>query len=66
MGGKCDNKEGYSNREHPFPRVSRYKKDDIKEGDIPEIVNTLYFLQRNTSRIVESFVVCNERRDIKL
>ena len=34
MGGKFDNKKGYSNREHPFPRVERYEKDDIKEGDI--------------------------------
>ena len=26
MEGKCDNIEGDSNREHPFPRVSKHKR----------------------------------------
>ena len=39
MGGKCDNNEGYLNWEHPFRRVSGYKrrsdnKDDIMEGRV--------------------------------
>ena len=38
MGGKCDNKEGYLNCKHPFPRVFGYKTgSDIKEGDITEV-----------------------------
>ena len=37
MGGKRDNKDWNLNLEHPFPRVSRYKrKSDIKEVDIME------------------------------
>ena len=35
MGGKYDNKEGDLIWEHPFPKVSGYKRgSDIKEGDI--------------------------------
>ena len=38
MRGECDNKEGDSNRAHPFPRVSRYKRGrDITKGDITEV-----------------------------
>ena len=38
MGEKCDNMEGYINWEHPFPRISRYKRaSDIKEGDSTEV-----------------------------
>ena len=38
MGGKCDNKKGDLNLEHPFSRVSGYKRGSgIKEGDITEV-----------------------------
>ena len=38
MGGKRDNKERYFNREHPFPRVSGYKRSsDIKEVDVTKL-----------------------------
>ena len=38
MGGKYDNKEGYLNSAHLFPRVSRYKRgSDIMEGDHLEV-----------------------------
>ena len=38
MGGKCDNKEGVLNQEHPFPRVLGYQRgSDIKEGYITDI-----------------------------
>ena len=37
MGGKRDNEEWHLNWEHPFPKVSRYKRrSDIKEVDITE------------------------------
>ena len=39
MGGKCDNKKGDLNWEHPFPRIWEYKRgSDIKEGDIMEFI----------------------------
>ena len=38
MGRKCDNKEGYLNRAHPFPRILGYKRgNDITEVDITEV-----------------------------
>ena len=38
MRWKCDNKEGDLSWEHPFPRVSGYKRGSyIKEADILEI-----------------------------
>ena len=37
-GGKHDNEERDLNKEHPFPRVSRYKRGgDNKEVDISEL-----------------------------
>ena len=38
MGGKCDNKEGDSNQEHPLLRVLGSKRrSQLKEGDIMEV-----------------------------
>ena len=31
MGGKCDNKEGDKSSEHPFPQISRYKRERERE-----------------------------------
>ena len=37
MGGKCDNKDWDLNCEHPFSKVSGYKRrSDVKEFDIME------------------------------
>ena len=40
MGGKCDNKEGDKSSEHPFPQISRYKRERERESNIMEVRGT--------------------------